>query len=782
MPVAPRICIGLILVALCSAVPATAADAPSKEDATGTAFFEQHIRPLFAEHCYKCHSRQAKNLRGGLLLDSKEGWSKGGDSGPALVPGQPDKSLLIQAVRYQGELQMPPKGRLSDRQIELLVRWVRMGAPAPRDTPAAATARTIDIEQGRKHWAFQPLKVVSPPDPPTPALPHKGGGSKSYPSPLVMEGGSLLSPSPLVGEGWGGGAWCRTPIDRFILASLSAKALHPNPEAERRILIRRVYFDLIGLPPTPEEVEAFVHDCDPRAYDKLVRRLLGSPHYGERWARHWMDVARFAESHGYEQDYDRPHAYPYRDFLIQALNQDMPYDQFVRWQIAGDELAPGDPLAMTATGFLGGGPFPTQLTEAEFESARYDELDDMAATTGVAFLGLTIGCARCHDHKYDPIPTHDYYRLASTFTTTIRSEIDLALYPGAKPTKVQVSSEGFPHTKHHADERGFPHFYKQTHFLQRGDPNQKRGEASSGFLQVLMRNGKDESFWRVKPPSGWKRTSFQRAALANWLIDTENGAGHLAARVIVNRLWQHHLGQGLVATPNDFGTQGERPTHPELLDWLADDLIRHGWRLKHTHELILTSAVYRQSSRFDEERAKIDRTNRYHWRRTPRRLEGEAIRDALLSVAGQLDTRMYGPGTLDANMRRRSVYFFIKRSQLIPMMMLFDWPEHLTSIGQRSTTTIAPQALLFLNSPQGRLFAEGFTDRLAGLSAEAAIERAYRLAFCRMPESREQQVALAFLARQGALHRSAATANAERRALVDFCQALLSMNEFVYID
>jgi hypothetical protein len=715
------------------------------DDRAGVAFFEQKIRPLLVANCYKCHSHQAKNLRGGLYLDSKPGWTKGGDTGPALVPGQPDKSLLIEAIRYQGEVKMPPKGKLSEQQIDLLVRWVRMGAPDPRDGTPAATARTIDIEEGRHYWAFQPLHVKPPP--------------------AVKDA-----------------AWCRTPIDRFILAKLESKGLHPNPPAERRLLIRRVYFDLVGLPPTPEEVDAFVRDPDPRAYEKLVQRLLDSPHYGERWSRHWMDVARFAESHGYEQDYDRPYAYVYRDFAIRALNQDMPYDQFVRWQIAGDELAPNNPLAMVATGFLGSGPFPTQLTEREFESARYDELDDMAATTGVAFLGLTVGCARCHDHKYDPIPTRDYYRLVSTFTTTIRSEIDLALHPGEKPTKVQVTSEGFPHMKHHADDRGFPHFYPKTYFLQRGDPNQKRGVATAGFLQVLERNGKDESCWRLTPPPGWKRTSFRRAALAAWLTDAKDGAGHLAARVIVNRLWQHHFGRGIVATPNDFGIQGEKPTHPDLLDWLADDLIRHSWRLKRVHELMLNSAVYRQSSAFDEGRARIDRENNYHWRRTPRRLEAEPIRDAMLRVAGTLDTRMYGPGTLDQNMRRRSVYFFIKRSQLIPMMMLFDWPEHLTSIGQRSTTTIAPQALLFLNSPQGRQYAEGLARRLAGQPAAAAVEQGYRLTVGRSPDAAEMRLATEFLARQGALHRRAGKPNPDEHAMVDFCQALLSMNEFIYVD
>jgi len=384
-----RRCAWAACLIVCLPASARAAEPPASKPASdpdGVAFFEKHIRPLLFEHCYKCHSSQEKKPKGDLLLDSRAGWNKGGDNGPAIVPGDPERSLLIRAVRQQGDLKMPPNNKLTASQIELLAKWVRMGAPDPR---AATAAVAVDSNKGRPHWAFQPLKVSAPP--------------------------AVHDDS----------AWCRTPIDRFILAKLEAKGLRPNSEADRRTLIRRVSFDLLGLPPAAEEVEAFIHDTDPAAYDKLIDRLLASPHYGERWARHWMDVARFAESHGYEQDYDRPYAYHYRDFLIRALNADMPFDQFVRWQIAGDELAPTEPLALAATGFLGGCAFPTQLTEAEFESARYDELDDMTATTGLAVLGLSIGCARCHDHKFDPIAANDYYRLAATFTTTIRSEIDI---------------------------------------------------------------------------------------------------------------------------------------------------------------------------------------------------------------------------------------------------------------------------------------------------------------------------------------------------------------------
>jgi hypothetical protein len=316
----------------------------------------------------------------------------------------------------------------------------------------------------------------------------------------------------------------------------------------------------------------------------------------------------------------------------------------------------------------------------------------------------------------------------------------------------------------------------------RCDVNRKEGVAAPGFLQVLTASGVEESHWEVDPPKDWTRTSFRRAALAGWITDPKDGAGQLAARVMVNRLWQHHFGRGMVATPNDFGAQGEPPSHPELLDWLASDLMENGWRLKRLHKLMMTSSVYLQSAAFDEKRAKIDRENNYHWRRAPQRLEGEAIRDAMLSVAGMLDETMYGPGTLDQNMRRRSVYFFIKRSQLIPMMMLFDWPEHLVSIGARSVTTISPQSLMFMNSPQARQFAEGFAAQLQGKSAEEAVRQAYQIAFGRDPVERERSLAAEFLARQKDLHQQAGHPDADRRAMIDLCQALMSLNEFVYME
>jgi hypothetical protein len=893
--------------------------------------------------------------------------------------------------------------------------------------------RSVVTESDRQWWAFQPLKRVEPP---------KAKATKSV----------------------------QTPIDSFILAKLEEKRLKPNPPADRRTLLRRASFDLLGLPPTPEEVDAFIRDKSPDAWSKVVTRLLDSPRYGERWARHWLDVARFAESSGFEHDNDRPNAYHYRDFVIKALNADMPYDQFVRWQLAGDEFEPNNPLALMATGFLGAGVFPTQITANEVERTRYDAMDDMLATTGTAMLGLTIGCARCHDHKFDPIPTHDYYRMLSTFTTTVRSDIDLDLQPevyrrakesfdlghapllvalktyeerdlpakfdvwisagaplptpatwelleaselkskagatfkklddgsylvegkngdsdvytftapaqakglrtlrlevlshpsmtkggpgradngniglsrirvfasslsggetnevklvnaratfeqnpstlsiasaldndpktgwavdpkfgtnhtaifefekpvsfeggtrlevrlefalntrhnigrprlavttAAQPgfdgdalpasvaaileklqksvappaslpptdrltlmnwwktsepgwqslqnqieahartapkpklTKVLVCAEGYPALRMNTQGADF---FNETYFLNRGSTDLKKGVATPGFLQVLMRDSKLENRWQWQPPAGAK-FSGRRRALANWMTDTEQGAGHLLARVIVNRLWQHHFGQGLVATPNDFGAQGARPTHPKLLDWLAAELIRSGWRLKPIHQLIMTSAVYQQEAGADAVKLKIDPVNALLSRRIPLRLEAEAVRDSLLFVSGVLDTSMFGPGTLDEASRRRSIYFTVKRSRLIPAMQAFDAPEPLVSQGTRPTTTVAPQALLLMNSPYVRSWAGAFARRFAP-TPEApladAVARAYSLALNRSPTKRERADAVAFIEQQTARYGAEKKTDAREQALTDFAQVVFGLNEFVYAE
>ncbi len=806
--------------------------------AKGMEIFQKHVRPVLAQHCVKCHG--GDELEGGLNLTDRDNLLKGGNSGPAIVAGKAAHSLLYKLVSRTKKPHMPYKAdKLPDETLNHIAAWIDHGAPY--DKPLIAGPKAADWTQkviaaeARQFWSFQPLKRVDPP-----AVKNE--------------------------------AWVRTPIDRFILVKQEAAGIEPNSPASKQRLIRRAYFDLIGLPPTPEEVEAFLKDSNPDAFEKLVDRLLASVHYGERWGRHWLDLARFAESHGFEHDYDRPSAFHYRDFVIKALNDGMPFDQFVKWQIAGDESAPEDYEALKATGFLAAGVHSTQITKNEVEKHRYDEMDDMLATIGTSMLGLTIGCARCHDHKFDPIPQRDYYSLVSSFTTTVRSEIDIKPYsdeylrakkvfdkahtplveasrqfekeklPGRlaeweksrpadakippniamilkvkpeerteaqkaellkwyrgtdaewkklnqqvqehlkkepKPDRMLVSTEGLPAVRLHTQGEDF---LKETHFLRRGDPAQKEAVATPSYLQVLMTASDREKRWHAEPPQG-ARTSYRRTALANWLTDVDHGAGHLLARVIVNRLWQHHLGRGIVATPSDFGNRGERPTHPELLDWLATELIKNGWRLKPIHKLIMTSAVYRQSSQFDEAKAKLDSENKLFWHRSVRRLEAEIIRDAMLAVSGELDPKRFGPGTLDPSSKLRSIYFTVKRSKLIPMMQVFDAPEALGGVAERPTSTIAPQALLLMNNPQVRSYAKAFAQRIsAKASLEEVIQSGYLTAVARRPTAEELADSLAFVKQQMASYQESGNADARELALADFCQVLMCLNEFVYVD
>lgn len=805
-----------ILLAIVFGALASAAQAGDAIDPAALQFFETRVRPVLADRCYSCHSAEAiKNgkLKADLLLDSREGWLKGGKTGPEIDPGHPEKSRLIEAIKYTNQdLQMPPKNRLSPEAVVDLEKWVSMGAPDPRQGGAVAR-KEIDPEAGKQFWSFQPLHHVE-----APAL-----KSEQWPN--------------------------ATPIDQFLLAKMTERKLAPNPIADRRKLIRRAYFDLLGLPPSPEEVDQFVADPAADAWPKLLDRLLASPRYGERWARHWLDQARFAESDGFEFDESRPGAYHYRDFVIRALNDDMPFDRFAQLQIAGDEMAPDDLPTKAATGFLTAGTFPTQITEREFESTRYTQLDDMIGTIGTAFLGVTVGCARCHDHKYDPVAMIDYYRMVATFATAVPSDVEVdiatpqekarfkkeydarvadlksritalqhpATAPATQPKDgaiakrrtsadraadlkklkaelaklertgpqkkvhlVRITSEGVKAVETKADGRGYPHFYPNVYLLRRGDPNNKVEVVTAAPPRLFVRDA-DASRWQATAPEGSK-LSYRRTAFARWLTDVDHGAGHLTARVIVNRLWQHHFGQGIVTTPSDFGAQGDRPTHPELLDWLAGDLVSNGWTLKRMHKLIMTSSAYMQTPDSDPRRIAIDPRSQYCWRWQPRRLEAEPIRDSLLSVAGVLDETMYGPGTLDQSSKRRSIYFTVQRARLIPMLMVLDWPEPLVGIGARPVTTVAPQALLFMNSAQARGYAEALAKRVHSQSLELAVGQAYRIAYGRDAVADEIKAAGQFIARQSDSYIAAGKTNAADLALSDFCQALLSGNEFVYVD
>jgi mono/diheme cytochrome c family protein len=763
-PRCARPLLAILLVLLSSAGLTVAAEPPVAPDHAarmlrGQELFTRHVRPVLTQRCVKCHG--GDKTKGEFDLTTREGLLRGGTQGTAVVPGKTKSSLLYKLITHQAEPHMPDRApQLPAEQIARIAEWIDLGAPYDRpllDKPEKPARKPLVVtDADRQFWSFRPLT-----HPAIPAVKNPG--------------------------------WCRTPIDHFILAQLEEKPIAPNPPVDRRKLLRRAYFDVLGLPPEPEEVDAFVRDPSPEAYASRIDRLLDNPHFGERWARHWLDLARFAESHGFEHDSDRPNAYTYRDFVIKALNRDLPFNTFVKWQIAGDELEPDNPLALMATGFLAAGVHSTQITKNQVEKERYDELDDMGRTLGTAMLGLTVGCARCHDHKYDPIPTRDYYRLIAAFTTTVRSDLDVNLDPGAnrpgqagpkpapKTVKALVCSEGVPPLRLHSQGEDF---FQQAYFLKRGDPNQKDGVAPAGFLQVLMRTPEQEKHWSMAPPKGW-RTSYRRHALAEWVTDVDAGAGNLLARVIVNRLWQHYQGRGIVGTPSDFGFQGERPTHPELLDWLAGELIRNGWRLKPIHKLILTSAVYRQRADYDEQKGKCDRDNRLCWRRSPKRLEAEIIRDALLAVSGQLDYRMFGPGTLDENQKRRSIYFFVKRSKLIPMMVLFDAPDALQGIERRPTTTIAPQALLLMNNPAVRGYAESFARRAdlpAGAPLADVVRRAYEIALARPPSTEEQVEAVQFIEEQMAEYQADGKGDARQRALADFCQVVMGLNEFIYID
>ncbi|QVL33240.1 PSD1 domain-containing protein [Telmatocola sphagniphila] len=813
----------------------------------GLEIFKSNIRPMFLKNCLECHG--GKSTKADVDLSTREALVKSemlGKSG--------ESSSLYKVVAHLEEPYMPHKAaKLPDAEIALLKKWIDLGAPYDKpliDGKQPGKKGIVVTDSDRNYWAFRKLQ--------TPAVPS------------VKEA-----------------SWLKNPIDSFLLSAMEQHGLKPLAAIDRRGLIRRVYFDLIGLPPEPQEVQAFVDAKDfASAYQGIVEKLLNSPQYGERWARHWLDVARYGESHGFEHDYDRPYAFHYRDFAIKALNQDMPYDQFLRWQLAGDEFAPQDPLALAATGFLAAGVYPTQITNREAERVRYDAMDDMLSTTGSAMLGLTIGCARCHDHKYDPIPSADYYHLLSAFTTTVRAEIDwdfgtdeekkamadfetrmkalvaartkyeteevskklpawikehvekgdaktllskagpefklegiAAKFPkevrGAIPkltkpeeqsilqwlksqdtrwqqlnseansfqkkkpketrSKMQICSEGVPPMRHHTATGDIPDFYPKTYLLARGDVDQKTQEMDLGVLQVLSKNGEVVS--PSKPQNA--KTSFKRAGLANWLTNPQNGAGNLAARVMVNRVWHYHFGRGLVATINDFGIQGEKPSHPELLEWLADDFIQHGWQIKRLHKMIVLSHAYQIGNTGHEANAKIDPENKYLSYHPPRRMEAEIIRDNLLAVSGQLDRTMFGPGTLDEGMKRRSIYFQIKRSRLIPMLQVFDWPDTLTSGGVRPTTVIAPQALVFLNNPHVRNYAAAFGQKLKSTAqedTELAVQLAYKIAFSRLPSAEEQKAGAAFL--------NSAQGDGSKldRALTDYALVLMSLNEFIFVN
>jgi mono/diheme cytochrome c family protein len=754
------------LLVLTGFQPARAAEPPVSPQALE--FFEKQVRPVLVENCQSCHG--PKKQHGDLRLDSRAGILKGGETGPAIVVGEPDKSLLIAAVRQQGDLKMPPKTRLSAAAIDALANWIRQGAPWPETTDTAAKPATIAEVRGR-HWAFQPVKNPAPP-----ALKHPQG--------------------------------VRNPIDAFICQGLEARGLPPSPQANRRTLIRRATFDLIGLPPTPEEVTAFENDPDPAAYVHLIDRLLASPRYGERWGRHWLDVARYADSKGYVFTEERryPYAYTYRDYVIRAFNEDLPYDQFIVHQLAADLLPLGeDKRPLAALGFLTLG--------RRFLNNPHDIIDDRIDVTMRGLQGMTVACARCHDHKFDPIPIRDYYSLYGVFASSHEPK-DLPLLGAPAQTdayhkfdaelkkREQVVAEY--RQKHQKELDGKNRLFEDElrelqkkvdewkvmgpgsppramvlndnpspmmpHVFLRGNPGNRGEQVPRQFLEVV---------------AGTQRKPFMqgsgRLELARAIANKDNP---LTARVMVNRIWMLHFGNGLVRTPGDFGLRGEAPTHPELLDYLAHTFMDQGWSVKKLHRLIMLSATYQQSSEDNPSGRSADLDNRLLWKMNRRRLELEPLRDSLLNVAGRLDLTMGGPPVDIVTRpfsRRRTVYGFIDRQNLPGLFRTFDFASPDASTQQRHMTTVPQQALFLMNSPfvveQARAFVKR-ADVTALAKDEARIDRLHRLAYGRPAEAEEIAFGMKFLKAVA----EKPDKGGKLSAWEQYGQVLLLANEFAFVD
>ena len=813
-----------------------------------TVDFGQQIFPILSTSCYGCHGEVVQMH--GLRLDHRSGALKGGDSGsPALIPGDSSGSHLIRYVSGgDPEIVMPPQGdRLTKTQVGLLRTWIDEGA---HYTEVASTPKSLASRSS--HWSFQPL---------------------------------LPPPVPEVD----GADWVRNPIDAFILRKLEARGWKPSPAAKPAALLRRMHLDLIGLPPTLSEQENILGDPSPRRFDELVANLLQLPGYGERWGRHWLDLVRYAETNGYERDATKPLAWKYRDYVIRSFNQDKPYDRFILEQLAGDELADSSAETLVATGFNRLGPWDDE--PADFPQDRFDQLDDIVRTTSEVFLGMTLGCARCHDHKFDPITQRDYYRMVAIFdglqrprrgrreqdlpigtrqqldrlatrqveVAPLLEEINLLrqdfrisfLKSGQSKLPKDIVRAHLTDRKERTDEQkelAHKHLAQLTkevvaalppeilekihlleekiHALQAATPDLERGyfmhePKLPGPTHLLLRGRASTPGPLVSPgipsvladlapsfpkPAG---TSLRRLTLAGWIASRQNP---LTARVIVNRIWQFHFGAGLVPSPNDFGSIGQRPTHPKLLDWLANWFIEQGWSFKKLHHLIMTSNTYRMSKSSVAAYVEEDPENRLFWRFPYTRLEVEAIRDSVLAVSGRLNRKMFGPSMLpevpqaaleghpdpdkiwkpseEAEASRRTIYAFIKRLMIIPMLEVLDFCDTSRSSAKRPVTIVAPQALTLFNSDfithQSRYFSERLISEV-GLDFNKLIERAYRLTLCRPPTQRERESMLNFLRREmeASLWESVKVndrGEVRRAALQQMCRVMFNLNEFVYPD
>lgn len=920
---------GTVLLVLAFTCPAIAAT-PGSIDPEAPVSYERDVRPILKAQCFHCHG-EGGELQGEFDIRLRRFIVEGGWSGPAIVPGKPEESILLARIE-DGEMPPPDVAeKLKPEQIEVIRRWIAAGAPTLRPEPEEIGDGLLITHEDRHFWAFQPIR-----------------------RPAVPQDDTLQSE-------------IRNEIDAFLLARLQKEGLTFTPEADRQTLIRRLSLDLIGLPPTPEEVEQFVSDPAPDAYEHLVERLLASPAYGERWGRHWLDVAGYADSEGYTNtDPEREWAWKYRDYVIRSLNADKPFDQFIVEQLAGDELVkppyrnltPDEIEKLVATGFLRMAPDGTGSGFNDPALARNDVVAETVNIVSSSLLGLTVGCAQCHDHRYDPISHVDYYafraifdpafnadkwrtpkqRLISQYTDADRKhaaeieaeakkidqqrstkqaefiqqtfENELAKLPEEIREAVRTARETskkdrtpeqedllkkYPSVnvtagslylydrkaadalkelaKEAADVRAtkpkeefiralteVPGKVPQSFLFARGDHEQPTEEvvpaaltilklaaqttaAASEAVQLTSVQSNGESPGSASPlgkeaPESAENsaehtvighipiddpdlpTTGRRLTFARWLTSGEHP---LTARVLVNRVWMHHFGRGIVNTPGDFGQLGERPTHPELLDWMASEFMENGWSLKQLHRLMVTSTAYRQSIRHDPKYDLVDPDNKLYGGRTPQRVEAEVLRDSILSVSGKLNDQSYGPPVpimadhvgqwvlgienlsagrpgpvipLNGEEFRRSIYVQARRSRPLAVLDAFDWPTMSSNCVARSSSTVAPQALTLMNSEFIVSYSEHFADRVrreAGDDRHAQVVRAWRLAFSRQPSEEEIDEALTFLADQTEIFGNRSTGEEEKKkedkqpdsthlALTTFCQVLFSSNEFLYVD
>lgn len=809
-------------------------------------FYQTQVQPLLAKHCLECHGENLAQLGGGLALISRQAMLAGGDSGPAVDLESPHESVFVEAINY-GDYEMPPSGKLPESDRATLTKWIQMGLPwDPKDADKKIEIPKHDVpqinEQTKAFWSFQP--VVAP------SIPEVANS-----------------------------AWPKNEIDNFVLAKLEQAGLTPAETTARRDLIRRAYYDLTGLPPTFDQVTQFINDDSPDAYPKLIDRLLASPHYGEKWGRHWLDLVRYAESNSFERDGVKPFVWRYRDYVIRAFNQDKPYDQFLIEQLAGDEIAhdeiANDKLAMSnsdaviATGYYRLGQWDDE--PADPKQALYDDLDDIVATTSQAMMGLTVNCARCHDHKIDPIPQKDYYQMLAFFRNVKRfgvrsqetvfenstrnikkntppSEAELAAYNDriAKQTRriqtvLDIVVKDFESVEH--DEFAYPENHERlvrkrldskvitkkqfqdyrnakrtlaklkanppdvqrvlcvtelgaepqkTHVLIRGNAAVEGAEVQPGFVSVLS---PPQPIIVAQPKNN---STGRRLALANWIASPDHP---LTARVMVNRIWQHHFGRGIVRSPNDFGFQGTKPTHPALLDFLAKQFVESGWSIKQMHRKIMLSATYQMSNQFDQTAYDQDPLNELFWRFDMRRLTAEEIRDSVLAISGRLNReKMFGPSVYpklsqevlagqsmpgagwgkssQADRLRRSIYIHVKRSLKVPLLENFDVADTDATCPVRFNTTQPTQALGLLNSQFSNREAAKLADRV---TQDYSTLRQRVIAINRrviQGEPHPDDVAEGIKLINAWQSEDGLDAN---EALAYYCLAVMNSNEFIYL-